>query len=44
MLEKNNSNWEYGLFIVERENNPYLKKIKEFDLECEATINLLYLE
>ncbi len=36
-LEKKiDGNWVYGLFIVERQNEPYLEKIKEFDSEVEG--------
>lgn len=36
MLEKSGEKWEYGLFTLERENNPYLRKIKEFNTEAEG--------
>jgi hypothetical protein len=36
MLEKGSRKWEYGLLIREKENNQYMKKIKEFDTEAEG--------
>ncbi|MEH6974203.1 hypothetical protein [Bacillus sp. JJ675] len=35
-LEKRTDKWIYGLFVCERENNPYLKTIKEFNEEVEG--------
>ena len=35
-LEKSNNTWLFGLFMVEKQNNPYLKEIKKFDSETEG--------
>ncbi|PTY82162.1 hypothetical protein B5V90_20520, partial [Heyndrickxia sporothermodurans] len=35
-LEKDRDKWKYGLFMVERQNNPYFKVQKEFDKETEG--------
>ncbi|MFB6498289.1 hypothetical protein [Bacillus haynesii] len=35
-LKKDKDKWVYGLFMVERQNNPYLEITKEFDNEVEG--------
>lgn len=35
-LEKDKDKWVYGLFMVERQNNPYLQITKKFDTEVEG--------
>jgi hypothetical protein len=41
-LEKKDT-WEYGMFICERENNPYVKSIYNFDSEDES-VKYFYLD
>ncbi len=35
-LEKVNGLWKYGLIIMENQNNPYMKQIKEFKTETQG--------
>ena len=36
ILKKDKDKWGYGLFMVEKQNNPYLQITKEFDTEVGA--------
>ncbi|WP_043928480.1 hypothetical protein [Bacillus haynesii] len=36
ILKRDEDKWVYGLFMVERQNTPYLEITKEFDTEVEA--------
>ncbi|MFK3961942.1 hypothetical protein [Pseudalkalibacillus hwajinpoensis] len=40
-LEEDNNTWLYGLFMVENQNNPYLKEIKKFDSETDGAKHFL---
>jgi hypothetical protein len=37
MITKKNNKWLFGIFVRERENNPYLQVEQEFDSESEVT-------